>query len=178
MKITDINKQRSEWKRKGWSIPELRGGKQEWFNIVVELVKIIGSNSAVDLGTTPQLETIDTLYSWRTYAPFLKGVGLVSNRSGVLSLSDEGVAFLQKPTKYALANMLHDKYRLVGEVLDFLTLTPKTVEEIDITHMANAGQITADSLVWKNGMTEWVKAGSVDELKGLFTVMPPIPTDE
>ena len=85
----------------------------------------------MDLGTTPELETIDTLYSWRTYAPFLKGVGLVSNRSGVLSLSDEGVEFLQKPTKYALANMLHDKYRLVGEVLDFLTLTPKTVEEID-----------------------------------------------
>lgn len=131
MKITDINKQRSEWKRKGWSIPELRGGKQEWFNIVVELVKIIGSNSVVDLDTTPELETIDTLYSWRTYAPFLKGVGLVSNRSGVLSLSDEGVEFLQKPTKYALANMLHDKYRLVGEVLDFLTLTPKTVEELD-----------------------------------------------
>lgn len=131
MKITDINKQRSEWKRKGWSIPELRGGKQEWFNIVVELVKIIGSNSVADLGATPELESIGSLYSWRTYAPFLKGVGLVSNRSGVLSLSDEGVAFLQTPTKYALANMLHDKYRLVGEVLDFLTLTPKTVEEID-----------------------------------------------
>lgn len=47
-----------------------------------------------------------------------------------------------------------------------------------LTQMANTGQITADSLVWKNGMTEWVKAGSVDELKGLFTVMPPIPTDE
>ena len=29
MKNTDIQKQKSEWKRKGWSIPELRGGKQE-----------------------------------------------------------------------------------------------------------------------------------------------------
>ena len=47
-----------------------------------------------------------------------------------------------------------------------------------LTQMANTGQITADSLVWKNGMTEWVKAGAVDELKGLFTVMPPVPTDE
>ncbi len=47
-----------------------------------------------------------------------------------------------------------------------------------LTQMANAGQITADSLVWKNGMKEWVKAGTVDELKGLFTAMPPIPTDE
>lgn len=47
-----------------------------------------------------------------------------------------------------------------------------------LTQMANAGQLTADSLVWKNGMKEWVKASAVDDLKGLFTVMPPIPTDE
>ena len=130
MKIADINKQRSEWKRKGWSIPELRGGKQEWFNVVVELVKIIGTNSVVDLSSTPELKMVDTLYPWRTYAPFLKGIGLVSNRSGVLSLSDEGVEFLQLPSKDALASMLHDKYRLFGEVLDFLTSSPKTVEEV------------------------------------------------
>lgn len=131
MIITDINKQRSEWKRKGWSIPELRGGKQEWFHIVVELITIIGTNSVADLGATPELKSIDVQYPWRIYAPFLKGVGLVSNRSGVLSLSDEGVAFIQAPSKHALANMLHDKYRLVGEVLDILTVTPKTVEDID-----------------------------------------------
>ncbi len=47
-----------------------------------------------------------------------------------------------------------------------------------LAQMANAGQITADSLVWKNGMAEWIKAGTVDELKCLFTVMPPIPTEE
>lgn len=52
----------------------------------------------------------------------------------------------------------------------------------DITtllQMANAGQISADSLVWKSGMTEWVKAGTVEELKSIFiNVMPPIPTEE
>lgn len=47
-----------------------------------------------------------------------------------------------------------------------------------LTQMANAGQITADSLVWNNGMAEWAKAGTVDDLKGLFTVMPPIPPTE
>ena len=46
-----------------------------------------------------------------------------------------------------------------------------------LSQMANARQLTADSLVWKNGMAEWVKAGMVDELKGLFIVMPPIPSD-
>lgn len=44
-----------------------------------------------------------------------------------------------------------------------------------LQQMIAGGQLTADSLVWKNGMSEWAKAGTIDELKGLFTVMPPIP---
>lgn len=48
-----------------------------------------------------------------------------------------------------------------------------------LTQMAANGQLTADSLVWKNGMTQWAKAGTVDELKNLFSnVMPPIPPQE
>ena len=37
-----------------------------------------------------------------------------------------------------------------------------------LQQMIASGQLTADSLVWKNGMAEWAKAGTVDELKGLF----------
>ena len=45
-----------------------------------------------------------------------------------------------------------------------------------LSQMVTAGQLTADSLVWKNGMAQWAKAGSIDELKNLFAnVMPPIP---
>lgn len=45
-----------------------------------------------------------------------------------------------------------------------------------LAQMAAAGELTADSLVWKNGMAQWVKAGAVDELKNLFAnTMPPIP---
>lgn len=47
-----------------------------------------------------------------------------------------------------------------------------------LTQMANTGQLTADSLVWKNGMAQWAKAGTVDELKCFFTAMPPIPPTE
>lgn len=130
MKIVDIQKQKSEWKRKGWSIPELRGGKQDWFKIVTELVQLIGTGAVADLSLSPDL-SISIQYPWRTYAPFLKGVGLISNRSGVLSLSDVGLDFLKSPSKRKLANLLHDKYRLVGEVLDLLVLHPKTVEDVD-----------------------------------------------
>lgn len=44
-----------------------------------------------------------------------------------------------------------------------------------LAQMATAGQFTADSLVWKSGMEQWAKAGTVDELKNLFSTMPPIP---
>lgn len=47
-----------------------------------------------------------------------------------------------------------------------------------LQQMATAGQFNADSLVWKNGMAEWVKAGTIDELKSMFVVMPPIPPVE
>lgn len=46
-----------------------------------------------------------------------------------------------------------------------------------LKQMAAVGQLIADSLVWKNGMTEWVKAGTIDELKSIL-VIPPIPSDE
>lgn len=47
-----------------------------------------------------------------------------------------------------------------------------------LKHMALSGQLTSDSLVWKNGMAEWAKADAVDELKDLFFVIPPIPPIE
>lgn len=39
--------------------------------------------------------------------------------------------------------------------------------------MITSGDLTPDSLVWKQGMSEWQKAGSQSELSGLFP--PPIP---
>lgn len=45
-----------------------------------------------------------------------------------------------------------------------------------LTQMAQSKQLTKESLVWKNGMSEWLKADSVDDLKSLFeNVPPPIP---
>jgi len=42
---------------------------------------------------------------------------------------------------------------------------------------AASGQLTRNTLVWKNGMAQWVKAGDVPELASLFAnVPPPIPS--
>lgn len=46
-----------------------------------------------------------------------------------------------------------------------------------LAQMATIGQLTANSLVWKIGMAQWAKAGTVEEIKGLFAnIMPPIPS--
>lgn len=48
-----------------------------------------------------------------------------------------------------------------------------------LKQMANAGQLTPNSLVWKAGMSKWVKAETVDELNILFAnAIPPIPPIE
>lgn len=47
-----------------------------------------------------------------------------------------------------------------------------------LQQMIASGTISADSLVWQQGMNEWSPAGSVEELKSLFPVMPPIPPTE
>ncbi len=45
-----------------------------------------------------------------------------------------------------------------------------------LKQMATSGQFTKENLVWKSGMAEWQKAGTIDELKEVFTnAMPPIP---
>ena len=48
-----------------------------------------------------------------------------------------------------------------------------------LTQMVATGQLMATTLVWKNGMTTWIRADAVDELKGLFAnQMPPIPPSD
>lgn len=45
-----------------------------------------------------------------------------------------------------------------------------------LSTMAANGQLPSESLVWKQGMSNWEKAGSVSSLAGLFTSsVPPVP---
>lgn len=129
--LSDIQHQRNEWRKKSWSIPELRGGKQAWFPLVTGLIKLLGEGQINDLNTYPQINGIKDSQSWRSYASFLKGLGLVTNQSGVLGLSASGMAFHNDPTKRHLADLIQDKFRLFGEALEYLALTPSTVEELD-----------------------------------------------
>ena len=46
-----------------------------------------------------------------------------------------------------------------------------------LKQMSASGQFSADSLVWKNGMAEWVKAGEVEDMKKVLGGMPPVPRE-
>ena len=45
-----------------------------------------------------------------------------------------------------------------------------------LQQMAMSRQLTPESLVWKAGMSQWEKAGIIDELKDALVNMPPIPS--
>lgn len=44
-----------------------------------------------------------------------------------------------------------------------------------LAQMASNGQLTVNSLVWKPGMEQWAKAGTMEDLKNIFVSMPPVP---
>ena len=43
------------------------------------------------------------------------------------------------------------------------------------SQMAQGGQLTKDTHVWKQGMANWELAGNVQELNSLFGAVPPPP---
>jgi hypothetical protein len=43
----------------------------------------------------------------------------------------------------------------------------------DLASKARSGELTRQTLVWKQGMANWSAAESVGELAGFFTVSPP-----
>ena len=131
MSVNDIQFKKSEWRKKSWSIPELLGGKQEYFSLVKQLVELVRLGQATDIDTYPDLQGISKPKLWREYVPFLKSVGLVSNRAGILHLTDIGIAFCNDLTKRHLADLMQNKYRLFGEVLEILAVESGTVQEID-----------------------------------------------
>lgn len=131
--IADIQQQKNEWRKKGWSIPDFRGGKQVWYELVIKLVNILKSGEINDLNTVPDIGDLTEVQPWRVYAPFLKGIGIVYNRSGKLVLSDKGLEFAEEPNKKKLADLIQDKYRLFGEMLSILNEMPMTIEEMDKT---------------------------------------------
>lgn len=131
MDKNDYNCQINEWKKKNWSIPDLRGGKQQWVALVFGLIEYIGQNESCSITDYPEIPGASNVQAMREYLPFLKGLGLVRKQFDILVLTKEGLKFRSHMSKEKLADLIQNKYRLFGEILQLLTEAELTISEID-----------------------------------------------
>lgn len=90
MTESEIQNQINEWRRKSWSLPDIKGGKQNYFVLIKGLVELLGNDKISNLDTIPQIPGISDLSPWRSYTAFLKRLGLAVNQTGALRLSPAG----------------------------------------------------------------------------------------
>ncbi len=65
---------------------------------------------------------------------------------------------------------------LPGVVAFFAAIDGKQAGPFDLAALqakAAAGQLKADTLVWKSGMAQWVAAGQVPDLSAILGIVPP-----
>lgn len=123
---------RSKWCGQSWSIPDLVGGKDSYYPLIVRLLALICEGRMLAFDDVPDLEGIASApRTWREYATFLRSSGLAHNRAGVLCLTDIGSDFAANPARERLADILQGKYRLFGELLPILSETSLTVQEVN-----------------------------------------------
>ena len=66
----------------------------------------------------------------------------------------------------------------IPESVYYVAADGKSTGPFDIPtlkNMALSGQFSASNLVWKQGMSEWSKAENIEELKNMFSTIPPVP---
>lgn len=131
MDKNDCKFQISEWRKKAWSIPDLRGGKQQWVKLVFGIVEYIDKNKSCNINDYPMVAGVTNIQYMREYYPFLKGIGLVRKQSDSVVLTKEGIKFSDNMSKDELADLIHNRYRLFGEMLNILTEHSLSISETD-----------------------------------------------
>ncbi len=119
------------WRKKSWSIPDLFGSKREYTRIVEGLITQLAYNNANGMDDFPKLEGITEIRTWREYAPFLKGLGVVENHNGSLRLTETGEWLNKNLSLYNIACVMQDRFRIFGEILYILDAEPCTVQEVN-----------------------------------------------
>lgn len=156
MKDNDYKKQREVWNRQGWSIPDFRGGKQMWFNLILGIIDHIEKTQPCDLKDKPEIAEATDVQPLKTYFPFMRSIGLVRKRSETIMLTDIGKTFAKNKSKRYLADRIQSTFRLFGEMVDLLAKEPMTVSEVDRVICHRFG------LNWKNlsntrRRTDWLE---------------------
>lgn len=140
----DNNDIKNLWRKKSWSIPDLLGSKNDYTKIIVGLIEQLALSNANVMDDCPQLDAIEDVKTWREYAPFLKGIGVVENHNGSLYLSAIGKELSGDISFYSIATLMQEKFRIFGELLLVINEEASTVQEVD------EKVCTIYNLNWKN----------------------------
>ena len=126
------------WRMQSWTVPDIPGGKKNYYFIVSSLIKIIETNHSIDPSMCPSIEGIDTR-PWREYLPYLNSMGLVVNKAGDYYLTEVGEAFNENMIKSVLASIMQKRIRLFGEILEIIEAEPDTVQGVNSLICAKYG---------------------------------------
>lgn len=100
------------------------------------------------------------------------GGAVGQNIAGVMNTSMNGLNAQSANSNVTPPPIPSNLYHVAVGGQDIGTYEVKAIEK-----MITEGSIKDDCLVWKTGMTDWVKASSMAEFASLFSV-PPIPKGE
>lgn len=105
--------------------------KKDYTKIIVGLIKQLELSSISIINDRPKLKGINDVRTWREYAPFLKGIGVVENNNGSLHLSKIGEELSSNLTFYNIATLMQQRFRIFGELLFFINEKESTIQEIN-----------------------------------------------
>lgn len=165
-----LAEQRALWRKQAASLPPLRGGKNTWVPLTLELVEQIGAGKAIDMAIRPELPSrifaaaprqvgatpLTHPLTWLEYSKFLKGIGLAYVENEELRLTPQGQLVRSNPTAEQLASIMTNRFRLFTEALSLVAEKPSTVEEID-GHLRDRYETTWKSLGGVRSRLDWLE---------------------
>lgn len=118
------------WRMQSWAVPDIPGGKANYYLIVTSLIKLLSSNHTIDPESCPNIEGIETR-PWREYFPYLNSIGLIVNKAGEYYLTESGEFLFENTNECVLATIMQKRIRLFGEILEIINSEPNTVQGVN-----------------------------------------------
>ena len=126
------------WRMQSWSVPDIPGGKKNYYPIVSALIKYLKNQHSIDPSLCPNIPGINTR-PWKEYFPFLSSMGLIENKAGDIYLTETGETFFENTSQEVLASIMQKRIRLFGEVLELIGSNPDTVQGINASLCSKFG---------------------------------------
>ncbi len=141
-------------------------------------VGIAGAEALGQMGTngTTEMPGCDGMNPAAMMTGIAMGGVIGQNMAGIMNGMMQGINGQQPGMQHPIQGMIPPT---IPNIVYYVVQDGQAIGPLDISNlskMASAGTLTRDSLVWKYGMTYWVKAEMMQELLPLFgSSVPPIP---